>query len=121
MSIFQFNFADRKDREHKLTVTGSVAVAAGQTGGAGDPLTHAVAHVAPRGRLQFVHHEAAAVPHGDVELGHTALPVLVDAGGGGDDALVDAGHGTCTSNYKLNYRNNVQILQIKICGTQDMK
>ena len=105
----------------RLTVAGSEAVAAGEAGGTRDPLPDTVAHVAPRGRLQFVHHEAAAVPDGDAELGHAALPVLVDAGGGGDDALVYAGHGSCSSNYKLNYRNNVQILQIKICGTQDMK
>ena len=82
-----------------LTVAGSVAIAAGEAGGAGDSLPHAVAHVAGGGRHQAVHHEAAAVPDGDVQLPDTALPVLVDAGGCPDHALVDAGHGPWKSNY----------------------
>ena len=45
-----------------LTITGRVSVGGGEAGRTGDPLPHAVAHVAARGRHQVVRHEARAVP-----------------------------------------------------------
>ena len=125
---FPIEFCSQKENDKHpndpLTVTGRVAVAASQAGGTRHSLPHTVTHGTLRaggGRLELVHHEAAAVPDGDVELPHAALPVLVDAGGGCDDALQDAGHGPCNSNYRGNYRNNVQTFKITICGTRDNK
>ena len=77
---------------YPLTVAGRVAVGAGEAGGAGDALADAVAHVAGGGGGEAVHHEAGAVPHGDVELPHATLSVLVDAGHARDDSLAHAGH-----------------------------
>ena len=96
-----------------LTVAGRVAVGAGEAGGAGDALAHAVAHVAGGGGGEAVHHEARAVPHlyntvqysavqystvahRDVQLAHAALAVLVDAGHRAHDPLPHAGHRPCT-------------------------
>ena len=71
-----------------LTVAGRVAVAAGETFWTRDALPHTVTHVTPRCGLQAVRHKAGAVPHSDVQLSDTALPVLVDAGGGCNNALM---------------------------------
>ena len=76
-----------------LTVAGGEAIGGRQTAGAGDALADAVAHVAGRGGAEPVDHEGAAVPHGDVDLPHAALPVLVDARRTGHDPLGHAGDG----------------------------
>ena len=76
-----------------LTIAGRVAVTAGEARGAGYALPHTVAHVAPRGGPQLVDHEGGAVPHGDVQLPHATLPVLVDARCTGHDPLGNAGDG----------------------------
>ena len=78
-----------------LTVAGCVAIGRGQAWGAGDALPDTVAHVAGRSWPEPVDHELAAVPHGDVQLPHAALPVLVDARRAGHDPLGHAGDGPC--------------------------
>ena len=78
-----------------LTVAGGEAIGGRQAAGAGDALADAVAHVAGGGGPELVDHEGAAVPHGDVDLAHAALPVLVDARRAGHDPLAHAGHRPC--------------------------
>ena len=81
-----------------LTVAGGEAICGCQAAGAGDALPDAVSHVAGGGGTEPVDHEGAAVPHGDVQLPHAALPVLVDARRTGHYPLGHAGHRPC--NYK---------------------
>ena len=81
------------DRCGILTVTGGVAIGRGQAWGTGDTLPDTVAHVAGWSGPESVDHELAAVPHGDVQLPHAALPVLVDARRTGHDPLGNAGDG----------------------------
>ena len=71
-----------------LTVTGRVAVAASKTFWTGYTLPHTVSHVAPRCGLQAVGHEAGAVPDSNVQLSNATLSILVDAGGGCNNALM---------------------------------
>ena len=88
------------DRCGLLTVAGGVAIGRGQAWGARDALPDTVAHVAGRGGPEPVDHELAAVPHGDVQLPHAALPVLVDARRAGHDPLGHAGDGPCNDEHE---------------------
>ena len=99
-------YSIQEDRCWLLTVAGGVAVGARQAAWAGDALADAVAHVAGGGGPELVHHEGAAVPHGDVELPHAALPVLVDARSAGHDPLGDGGHGACKYKQSGNIRGS---------------
>ena len=94
-----------------LTITRSISITAGQTGRAGNPLSHTEAHVTSRRWLESVNHEARAVPHGDVQLPDAAFPVLVDAGDARHDALLNRGHSSWNSDAIIKYNNKVQFIK----------